>query len=95
MAPTDRFFRDLSYCPDAVTTSYDGDVKEDAGFSVSCIGGSDLKLQDPGIPAAPLEVLKAEKAISASARQTLTSSACFRLMSIAYFLILKLAEDVK
>lgn len=88
--------RDLSYCPDVVTAAYDTDGSKDDGFSVSCeVGPGDLEYQDPGVPTSPLEVIKPEKAISAGARQTLRSSACFRLMTIAFVLIMKLAEDVE
>ncbi len=89
--------RDLSYCPDVVTTAYEKeDGNMDGGFSVSCeVGGGDLEYQDPGVPTSPLEVPKPEKAISAGARQTLRSSACFRLITIAFVLIMKLTEDVE
>ena len=91
------FIRDLSYCPDAVTTAYEKeDGSKDDGFGVSCeVSQNDLEYQDPGIPTAPLEVPKPEKAISAGARQTLRSSACFRLIAIAFLLIMKVAEDVE
>ena len=87
--------RELSYCPDVVAAAYDKDVTQDSGFRVSCEAGQglDLDYQDPGIPAQPLEVLKPGKAISSAARDTLRSSACFRLLTIAFFLVMKLAED--
>ena len=90
-------FRDLSYCPDVVDAAYEKeDGSKDDGFSVSCeIVQDDLEYQDPGVPTSPLEVIKPEKAISAGARQTLRSSACFRLITIAFLLIMKLAEDVE
>ena len=89
-------FRDLSYCPDVVTAAYEKDGSKDDGLSVSCeVVQDDLEYQDPGVPTSPLEVIKPEKAISAGARQTLRSSACFRLITIAFLLIMKLAEDVE
>lgn len=82
-----------SYCPDAVTATDD----KTTGLRISCEAGHgvDLDYQDPGIPAAPLEILKPEKAISAGARQTLFSSLCFRIIAIAFLLIMRLAEDVE
>jgi len=38
-------------------------------------------------------VMPADKAISAAGRNTLICSASFRLITILYFLVLKLAED--
>ena len=70
--------RQTAYCPDAVTAGYDHDAAEDAGFRVTCEVSFEEAAQDPGIPAAPLEVLKPGRAISSSARDTLRSSACFR-----------------
>ena len=87
------FFRAHSYCPDAVTATDD----KKTGLRISCEAdhGVDLDYQDPGIPAAPLEILKPEKAISAGARQTLFSSLCFRIIAIAFLLIMRLAENVE
>ena len=70
--------RQTAYCPDAVTAGFDHDAAEDAGFRVTCEVSFEEAAQDPGIPAAPLEVLKPGRAISSSARDTLRSSACFR-----------------
>ena len=74
--------RQTAYCPDAVTAGFDHDAAEDAGFRVTCEVSFEEAAQDPGIPAAPLEVLKPGRAISSSARDTLRSSACFR--SVAF-----------
>jgi len=86
---------DKAYCPDNVREGFDQDRDKDDGFRMICEVVSDDLDQDPGIPAAPLEILKPNKAISSSAKETLRSSACFRLLVIVYFLIMKLAEDTE
>ena len=70
--------RDKSHCPDKLTEAFDHDQNE-GSLTVHCQVGEAELSQDPGIPAAPLEVMKADKAISAAARNTLISSASFRL----------------
>ena len=83
-----------SHCPSALTTAYDQDQTRDPGFSVTCeVSEQELAEQDPGIPAAPLEALQPKRAISSSARDTLSSSAWFRILVIVYFIVIKLAED--
>ena len=67
-----------AYCPDNVRDGYDHDSDKDDGFRMICEVVYDDLDQDPGIPAAPLEILKSDKAISSSAKETLRSSACFR-----------------
>ena len=68
---------DTSYCPDQVTSGYYLS-SVDSEFLVTCDTASDLYDQDPGIPAAPLAPLPPERALSGGARDTLTSSLCFR-----------------
>ena len=70
--------RDKSHCPDKVTEAFDHDQNK-GSLVVNCQVEETELSQDPGIPAAPLEVLKSDKAISAAARNTLISSASFRL----------------
>ena len=69
--------RDKSHCPDKLTEAFDHDQAGDS-LSVHCQVEETELSQDPGIPASPLEVMKADKAISAAARSTLISSASFR-----------------
>ena len=71
---------DKAYCPDNVREGFDQDRDKDDGFGMICEVVSDDLDQDPGIPAAPLEILKPNKAISSSAKETLRSSACFRYL---------------
>ena len=69
--------RDKSHCPDRVKEAFDHDQTKDS-LTIYCQVAEEELSQDPGIPAAPLEVMKADKAISAAARNTLISSASFR-----------------
>ena len=70
--------RDKSHCPDRLTEAFDHDLNKDS-MVVHCQVEEAQLSQDSGIPATPLEVMKADKAISAAARGTLISSASFRL----------------
>ena len=69
--------RDKSHCPDKLTEAFDHDQNKDS-LIINCQVEEAELSQDPGIPATPLEVMKADKAISAAARTTLISSASFR-----------------
>lgn len=69
--------RDKSHCPDRVTEAFDHDQRKDSLLIYCQVAESELS-QEPGIPAAPLEVMTADKAISAAGRSTLIASASFR-----------------
>jgi len=90
--------RDTSYCPDVAMVGYDRNKEQDQDttFRITCKAASPVLRQDPGIPVTPLkplENLSAQKSISSSARETLISSACFRLLVIAYLLVLRMAGE--
>jgi len=88
--------KEKSYCPDEVQSGFGQDGAKDNGFEVTCYVADDhFELQDPGIPAEPLDPLPPQKTMSSAARETITSSLFFRLMAIAYILVLKLAEDLE
>jgi len=90
--------RNKGYCPDVVTAGYDRDSQQsqDTEFRIVCQASSSVTAQDPGIPVGydkPLETLRPEKSISSAARETLISSACFRLLVITYLIVLRLAQE--
>ena len=69
--------RDKSHCHDRVVEAFDHDQVKDS-LEIYCEVGDTVVSQDPGIPASPLEVMPADKAISAAGRNTLICSASFR-----------------
>lgn len=90
--------RDTSYCPDVVMVGYDRNKEQDKDntFRIICKASVPVASQDPGIPVTPLkpmEKLSAQKSISSSARETLISSACFRLLVITYLLVVRMAGE--
>lgn len=90
--------RDKSYCPDVVMVGYDRnkEQEDDTSFRITCQASTPVLSQDPGIPVTPLkplETLSAQKSISSSARETLLSSACFRILVITYLLVLRMTEE--
>merc|ERR1719431_426591 len=90
--------RDTSYCPDVVMVGYDRNKEQDKdnSFRITCKASAPVLSQDPGIPVTPLkplESLSAQKSISSSARETLISSAWFRLLVITYLLVVRMAGE--
>jgi len=90
--------RDKAHCPDVVTSGYDrnNDRGQDTSFRIICQASTPVLSQDPGIPVGydkPLDTLAPQKSISSAARETLISSACFRLLVVTYLIILRLAQD--
>eukprot|EP00091_Calanus_sinicus_P024662 TRINITY_DN8974_c0_g1_i2.p2 TRINITY_DN8974_c0_g1~~TRINITY_DN8974_c0_g1_i2.p2 ORF type:complete len:106 (-),score=37.21 TRINITY_DN8974_c0_g1_i2:137-454(-) len=90
--------RDKAFCPDVVTSGYDrdNDQGQDTAFRIFCQASTPVPSQDPGIPVGydkPLETLSPQKSISSAARDTLMSSACFRLLVVTYLLMLRLAQE--
>merc|ERR1711874_294865 len=84
--------RDKGFCPDVVTTGYDRDSDQgrDTSLRIICQATAPVLAQDPGVPVGHEKPLHS---ISSSARDTLISSACFRLLVVTYLLILRLAQQ--
>lgn len=84
--------RDKGFCPDVVTTGYDRDSDQgrDTSLRIICQAAAPVLAQDPGLPVGHEKPLQS---ISSSARDTLISSACFRLLVVTYLLILRLTQQ--
>jgi len=82
--------RSLAHCPDQVQRGEDRAGVEDPALRLVCLAAPTP--QDPAVAAGP-PAPPAQRPVSAAARDTLLSSACFRILVITFCLVQRLADQ--